>query len=38
MVPAAAVLSGYRAMAAPLRKKVKITDVKALFVRGQHRH
>ena len=33
-VPASAVLSSYRAMAAPLRKKVKITDVKAMAVRG----
>ena len=32
--PASAVLSSYRAMAAPLRKKVKITDVKAMAVRG----
>jgi L-alanine-DL-glutamate epimerase-like enolase superfamily enzyme len=31
-IPASAVLSTYRAMAAPLRKKVKITDVKAMFV------
>ena len=34
MVPATAVLSGYRAMAAPLQKKVKITDVKAMFVQA----
>jgi L-alanine-DL-glutamate epimerase-like enolase superfamily enzyme len=34
MVPASAALSGYRAMAAPLLRKVKITDVKALFVRA----
>ena len=34
MVPAAAVLSGYRAMAAPLLKKVKITDVKTMFVQA----
>ena len=31
-IPASAVLSTYQAMAAPLRKKVKITDVKAMFV------
>ncbi len=31
-VPASAALSGYRAMAAPLLKKVKITDVKTMFV------
>ena len=34
MVPATAVLSGCRAMAAPLQKKVKITDVKAMFVQA----
>src|SRR5208282_6671026 len=34
MVPASAVFSGYQAMAAPLRKKVKITDVKAMFVQA----
>jgi len=34
MAPAAGLLSGYRAIAAPLLKKVKITDVKALFVRA----
>ena len=34
MVPASAALSGYRAMAAPLQKKVKITDVKAMFVQA----
>lgn len=34
MVPASAVLCGYRAMAVPLRKKVKITDVKAMFVQA----
>jgi len=33
-VPTSAVLAGYRGMAAPLRKKVKITDVKAMVVRG----
>ncbi len=33
-VPASAVLSAYRAMAAPMRKKVKITDVKAMFVQA----
>jgi L-alanine-DL-glutamate epimerase-like enolase superfamily enzyme len=32
--PASAVLSGYHAMAAPLLRKVKITDVKAMFVQG----
>jgi L-alanine-DL-glutamate epimerase-like enolase superfamily enzyme len=31
-IPASAFLSNYRARAAPLRKKVKITDVKAMFV------
>jgi len=31
-IPVSAVLSNYQAMAAPLRKKVKITDVKAMFV------
>jgi len=30
-IPASAVLSAYRAMAAPLRKKVKITDLPPLF-------
>jgi L-alanine-DL-glutamate epimerase-like enolase superfamily enzyme len=34
VVPASAVLSGYRAMAAPLLKKVKITDVKTMFVQA----
>ena len=34
MVPASAALSGYQAMAAPLQKKVKITDVKAMFVQA----
>ena len=34
MVPASEVLSGYRAMAAPLQKKVKITDVKVMFVQA----
>src|SRR5208282_5451101 len=34
MVPASAVLSGYRAMAAPLLRKVKITDVKTMFVQA----
>ena len=34
MVPASAVLSGYSAMAAPLQKKVKITDVKTMFVQA----
>ena len=33
-VPATAALSGFRAMAAPLQKKVKITDVKAMFVQA----
>jgi L-alanine-DL-glutamate epimerase-like enolase superfamily enzyme len=33
-VPASAFLSGYRAMAAPLQKKVKITDVKVMFVQA----
>ncbi|MGD0696602.1 MAG: mandelate racemase/muconate lactonizing enzyme family protein [Terriglobia bacterium] len=33
-VSASAVLSTYRAMAAPMRKKVKITDVKAMFVQA----
>ncbi len=33
-VPATVALSGYRAMAAPLLKKVKITDVKAMFVQA----
>ncbi len=33
-VPAAAALSTYHALAAPPRKKVKITDVKAMHVRG----
>ena len=32
-VPAAATLAGYRAQAAPMRKKVKITDVKAMVAR-----
>ncbi|MGB7591183.1 MAG: hypothetical protein WCD04_12390 [Terriglobia bacterium] len=30
-IPASAVLSAYRAMAAPLRKKVKLTDLPPLF-------
>ena len=34
LVPASAALSGYQAMAAPLQKKVKITDVKAMFVQA----
>lgn len=34
IVPASAVLSGYKAMAAPLQKKVKITDVKVMFVQA----
>jgi len=33
-IPAGAFLSTYRAMAAPLRKKVRITDVKAMVVHG----
>ena len=33
-VPATAFLSGYRAMATPLQKKVKITDVKVMFVQA----
>src|SRR5271157_2759542 len=33
-VPASAALSGYPAMASALRKKVKITDVKAMVVQG----
>lgn len=34
MLPAAAVLPNYKAMAAPLLRKVKITDVKAMFVQA----
>ena len=34
LVPASAVLSGYRAMAAPLLKKVKITDLQTMFVQA----
>lgn len=34
VVPASAALSGFRAMAAPLLKKVRITDVKAMFVQA----
>jgi L-alanine-DL-glutamate epimerase-like enolase superfamily enzyme len=34
MVPASAALSGFRALAAPLQKKVKITDVKVMFVQA----
>ncbi len=33
-VPATAALSGFQAMAAPLQKKVKITDVKVMFVQA----
>ena len=33
-IPAVAALSSYRTMAAPLRKKVKITDVKAMAIHG----
>ncbi|HVA00998.1 MAG TPA: mandelate racemase/muconate lactonizing enzyme family protein [Terriglobia bacterium] len=33
-VPASAALPAYQAMAAPLRKKVKITDVKVMVVQG----
>ncbi len=33
-VPASVALPGYSALAAPLRKKVKITDVKAMIVKG----
>jgi L-alanine-DL-glutamate epimerase-like enolase superfamily enzyme len=33
-VPASEILSVYQATAAPLRKKVKIADVKAMAVRG----
>jgi len=33
-IPAATALSAYRAMAAPQRKRVKITDVKAMLVHG----
>jgi L-alanine-DL-glutamate epimerase-like enolase superfamily enzyme len=34
IAPASAVLSGYRAIAAPLRNQVKITDLKAMFVQA----
>ena len=34
LVPASTALFGYQAMAAPLQKKVKITDVKAMFVQA----
>jgi L-alanine-DL-glutamate epimerase-like enolase superfamily enzyme len=33
-IPASAILSNHYAMAAPLRKKVKITDVKCIVVQG----
>src|SRR5690242_20192787 len=33
-IPLSAVSPGYAAMAAPMRKKVKITDVKVMVVRG----
>src|SRR5690242_3578135 len=33
-IPLSAVSRGYAAMAAPMHKKVKITDVKAMVVRG----
>lgn len=34
MVPTSAVLSHYNALAAPLRKQAKVTDVKVMLVRG----
>jgi L-alanine-DL-glutamate epimerase-like enolase superfamily enzyme len=34
LVPASTALFGYQAMAAPLQKKVKITDVKTMFVQA----
>ena len=34
MVPASAALSGFSTLAAPLQKKVKITDVKVMFVQA----
>jgi len=34
LAPASVALSGYRALAAPLQKKVRITDVKTMFVQA----